>query len=409
MVDLLFGAEVFRFLICQFAKFARSSQSIRYLNGIAFSPLSQRRFPNNFHLHWNVEAIDVTKVNFSELSLFYDEFDFELESPSYRFVQVEATIEGLKADIERPFLAKFPHCGEFLQLYRSFQRNFQNCRGMFLCWRDGIWSVNPKFSPTFRRSSQNLWEQQFSLLWRGEIVMVSKQQDFTADVTVSQTLWLGFLTRKETFPRVSIGGVGITNTEIPPGQFQLLHGGCESEKFCFYAEESEQTTPRGDLRWKPKGSSRPSFVIPNVVHHFSGGVSVSDNCNANMGSDTSLGISYTNEARLEEDIIFAGSHHFLVREIWSFRHHKLTNSSQKLLFSKFHKRNSPTFFRPQQWFLPFAVLIKVGWIIQFGNCGGYLGIFPQYEIESCQSELSQVQIQTQTQRYDLESFIEHDG
>jgi hypothetical protein len=47
-------------------------------------------------------------------------------------------------------------------------------------------------------------------------------------------------------------------------------------------------------------------------------VAVSDNCNANTGSYTCLGLAYTNDTGLYGDVVFAGSSEFQVREIEVF-------------------------------------------------------------------------------------------
>jgi hypothetical protein len=48
------------------------------------------------------------------------------------------------------------------------------------------------------------------------------------------------------------------------------------------------------------------------------GIRVSDECNANTDSATSLGRTYTNDTGLDEWVVFTGSQYFQVREIEVF-------------------------------------------------------------------------------------------
>jgi hypothetical protein len=70
--------------------------------------------------------------------------------------------------------------------------------------------------------------------------------------------------------------------------------------------------------FKAEKKQQASFVIPNGIHLFSGGMSVSNNCDSNLGGYTSLDIVNTNKTGLEEDNIFASLDHFHVTEIEVF-------------------------------------------------------------------------------------------
>jgi hypothetical protein len=100
-MKLLLGGEVFRIprlairQVC--TKFPTNPLLAKYF---VISNISAEVF-QLFLSALKVESIEVTKTNFKELSGLCDEFGFELNSPSYRFAQVESTVEELKIAIER--------------------------------------------------------------------------------------------------------------------------------------------------------------------------------------------------------------------------------------------------------------------------------------------------------------------
>jgi hypothetical protein len=63
---------------------------------------------------------------------------------------------------------------------------------------------------------------------------------------------------------------------------------------------------------------RGTCCLPGFGPHFFD-IGVSDNCNANTGSDTlSFGNIYTNDTGLDGKTVFTGSEHFQVKEIEVF-------------------------------------------------------------------------------------------
>jgi hypothetical protein len=74
-----------------------------------------------------------------------------------------------------------------------------------------------------------------------------------------------------------------------------------ARKFALRAEKKHQAILCGS-RWGPRFSD----------------IWVSDSCNANTNSYTSLGETYTNDTGLDKEVVFTGSQYFLVEEIEMF-------------------------------------------------------------------------------------------
>jgi hypothetical protein len=117
----------------------------------------------------------------------------------------------------------------------------------------------------FRRSSQSS-ERSISNFCGGAVAMVSKHENFTGDVTATQTLWLWFWTRKGIFSADSRRWNG--NRECITGNTEMriiAIKGMTGWRVLFSRGRVHTPFLWGDLRWGLKWSIGQLFVMSNEI------------------------------------------------------------------------------------------------------------------------------------------------
>jgi hypothetical protein len=93
----------------------------------------------------------------------------------------------------------------------------------------------------------------------------------------------------------------------------------DSQKSFLFTLKNPHNIPARRFALKADNKERAIICYCHWGPFFgAGGISVSDNCNENTKSWTSLGGSYTNDTGLEVYIVFTGSKYFQVEEIEVF-------------------------------------------------------------------------------------------
>jgi hypothetical protein len=93
----------------------------------------------------------------------------------------------------------------------------------------------------------------------------------------------------------------------------------DSEKSFLFTLKNPHNIPARRFALKADKKHRAIHCCSECGPHFGCDIGVSDNCNANTGSFTSLGPSiYTNDSGLNPNVVFTGSREFQVREIEVF-------------------------------------------------------------------------------------------
>jgi hypothetical protein len=95
----------------------------------------------------------------------------------------------------------------------------------------------------------------------------------------------------------------------------------DSQKSFLFTLKNPHNIPARRFALKAKKKSEAIYCDSGAGPIFGGypcDIYVSDDCNANTRSSTSLGISYTNDTGLDARVVFTGSENFRVKEIEVF-------------------------------------------------------------------------------------------
>jgi hypothetical protein len=92
----------------------------------------------------------------------------------------------------------------------------------------------------------------------------------------------------------------------------------DSQKSFLFTLKNPHNIPARRFALNAEKKHRAIWCNSQYGPWFHSGIGVSDNCNTNTTSFTSLGITYTNDTALDDTIVFTGSHYFRVKEIEVF-------------------------------------------------------------------------------------------
>jgi hypothetical protein len=111
----------------------------------------------------NGEEIEATKTNFKELSLLCEEFGFALQTPSFRFAQLETTIEGLKKEI-RHLSKKVAALGGIPQIATQLSEETSQLRSNLAALRSWTLPIGSAIISDFPEIFREFVGKRFSLL-----------------------------------------------------------------------------------------------------------------------------------------------------------------------------------------------------------------------------------------------------
>jgi hypothetical protein len=252
------------------------------------------------------ELIEVTKTNVKEFSILCEEFGFEVESSSFRFAQLEATIEELKNDIRH--LSEEICSLRFLpSITTKLSETTSELRSNLFSLRHFTQPIGSTIISNFPDVFTEFVGKKFSLLWRGS------RDGFKA----------------EEFHR-RCNGHANTLTVISDTKGNIFGGFTPLEwewRFCYKADDSLKSfvftvknphnVPARSFALKAEQKHRTiccsSFCGPDFVDIY-----VFSDCNTNTDSCTSLGLSYLNDTGIDSEMFFTGEKHFQVQEIEVF-------------------------------------------------------------------------------------------
>jgi hypothetical protein len=92
----------------------------------------------------------------------------------------------------------------------------------------------------------------------------------------------------------------------------------DSQKSFLFTLKNPHNIPARRFTLKAERKHLAICSYPGCGPFFADDIVVSDNCNANTSSYTSLGRFYTNDTGLDQFVVFTGSYYFRVKEIEVF-------------------------------------------------------------------------------------------
>jgi hypothetical protein len=275
------------------------------------------------------DVIEVTKENFPGLSSLSNEFGFDLASPSYRFAQLEATIQALKTDIGRlsrevTALRGIPaivshHSEQITQLFADVS--------LLKAWNPSPDSLILSNLHSQREDSRIISDfleiftefrgKHFELLWRGSRDGFAASEfhrrcdghpnTLTVILDTKGNIFGGFTPVK--WESLKWNGKDGNEDNCKKGDnsqksfvFTLKNQhNVEAKRFALKAEKKEEAI-WCESGWGP-------FFWDIVIY---------DNCNRSTNSFTALGTCYINDTGIDGSEFFPGSFYFKVKEIEVF-------------------------------------------------------------------------------------------
>jgi hypothetical protein len=266
------------------------------------------------------ETIEVTKVNFPDLSTLCQEFGFKMENQSYRFAQLEVKIEELTIEIGR-LLSEVAALRRTPAITAQLSEEVTELRAdisVLKTWINRLF--NSRIIANFPEIFAEFRGKQFSLLWRGGCDGFAASEFHRRCDGHANTLTVILDTKGNIF-----GGFTPLEWESrvwngKEGKESNLRKADDSLKsFLFTLKNPHNILAK---RFALKAAENDRAILCSSTHgpHF-WDIRVSNNCNANTiswafwdGSDD----VYINDTGLDGNTFFTGSKYFQVKEIEVF-------------------------------------------------------------------------------------------